>query len=72
MNKYVLLFISAFVLLFYSSCLQDHPNELDVKKEVIISAYIESTSQPNKAKTRAVDASWKSGDAIRCFYERCW
>jgi hypothetical protein len=67
MNKYVLLFISAFVLLFYSSCLQDHPNELDVKKEVIISAYIESTSQPNKAKTRAVDASWMSGDAIGVF-----
>ncbi len=59
-------FLAIIALLSVSSCMQDHPNPLDVSKEIKVSACIESTSN-SVIKTRASDISWDKGDAIGLF-----
>ena len=67
MKKNVVLYFAAIVLLNFSSCMQDHPNESDVMKEVKISASIESATDFGKASTRATDNTWADGDEIGVF-----
>lgn len=64
MNNFSFLLI-VITLLAFSSCMQDHPNELDIKKEVQINAFI--TSSSTNIATRASDQTWANGDAIGVF-----
>ena len=65
-NKF-LSFILAVGLLAFWSCMQDHPNDSDVKKEVKINASINRIFKSDEVATRATDETWESGDAIGVF-----
>ena len=57
-------------LFFFSSCMQDYPNPWDVSKKVKVNASIEAMNKQNSVKTRAVDNTWSSGDAIGIFMKK--
>src|SRR5699024_762499 len=67
MNNFSFLLI-VITLLAFSSCMQDHPNELDIKKEVQINAFI--TSSSTNIATRASDQTWDAGDAVGVFMKK--
>lgn len=58
------------MLLYLSSCMQDHPNPQDVAKVVKVNASIEGMSQSGSVNTRAVDNTWTNGDAVGIFMKR--
>ena len=62
-----LLLLSVIGLLSFSSCMQDHPNESDVRKEVKVSASFKNSTNYAKVTTRAVDNAWEEDDAIGLF-----
>ncbi|HTN68817.1 MAG TPA: fimbrillin family protein [Dysgonamonadaceae bacterium] len=69
--KLKVVFITAVVgLLYLSSCMQDHPNPLDVAEKVKVSASIERMNNPSVVNTRTIDNTWTSGDAIGIFMKK--
>ena len=70
MKNNVLLIVTVIGLLCFYSCMQDHPNELDVRKEVKVSASFKNSLNDTKVTTRAVDNLWTNGDAIGLFMKK--
>ena len=65
--KYRLISILAILaLLCVTSCMQDHPDIVDVSKEIKVSASIDDASNLG-VKTRVSDNTWNDGDAIGIF-----
>ena len=69
--KFRINFWAAIVMLLYlSSCMQDHPNPWDVAKKVKVNASIDEMSQQGIVKTRVVGNTWTNGDAIGIFMKK--
>ena len=67
MKNNVLLLLSVIGLLTFSACMQDQPNESDVRKEVKVSASFKNSASDAKVTTRATGNTWQVGDAIGLF-----
>ena len=56
-------------LLSLTACLQDHPNSLDEKKEIKVSATIDGANNTS-LKSRATNSTWEDSDAIGIFMKK--
>ena len=70
MKNNVLLLLSVIGLLTFSACMQDQPNESDVRKEVKVSASFKNSASDAKVTTRATGNTWQVGDAIGLFMKK--
>lgn len=58
------------IMLCLTACMQQHPNEIDLKKEVVFTASIKGVTNSKSIPTRASGTKWDSGDAIGVFMKK--